>query len=131
MANEQNLIPMERDEKGRFVKGNNEGRRFASDGSAAANALRSQKAQAEKKTLREALVAELNKKAKAGEPMTKLEYLVAKAIDNHARGKLTFKDLTALLELLGEKELTVTHKTDGPLVITEAEAQALDKWAGK
>ena len=122
---------MERDEKGRFTKGNNEGRRFASDGSAAANALRSQKAQAEKKTLREALVAELNKKAKAGEPMTKLEYLVAKAIDNHARGKLTFKDLTALLELLGEKELTVTHKTDGPLVITEAEAQALDKWAGK
>ena len=119
---------MERDEKGRFTKGNT---RAICAENAREYQVRSVEARAEKKSLREALVAELNKKAKAGEPMTKLEYLVAKAIDYHARGKLTFKDLTALLELLGEKELTVTHKTDGPLVITEAEAQALDKWAGK
>lgn len=120
----------ERDEKGRFVKGHsgNPAQRFHA-GNAQEMAARSNAAQAERKTLREALLAELERKVKAGESMSKMEYLVAKAIENHAKGALTFRDLTALADLLGEKELTINHR--GPLVITKDEADAIDKWANK
>lgn len=117
----------ERDEKGRFKKGvMPKGAVPFTAGTAKEMALRSQALQAERKSLRETLLAELQRKAKAGEPMTKMEYLVAKAIENHAKGALTFRDLTALADLLGEKEITINHR--GPLVITDKEAEALDKW---
>lgn len=120
----------ERDEKGRFKKGvMPKGAVPFTAGTAKEMALRSQALQAERKTLRETLLAELERKARAGEPMTKMEYLVAKAIENHAKGALTFRDLTALADLLGEKEITINHR--GPLVITDKEAEALDKWTGK
>lgn len=120
----------ERDEKGRFKKGysGNPALRIHA-GNAKEMAAKSNAAQAERKTLREALLAELERKVKAGESMSKLEYLVAKAIENHAKGALTFRDLTALADLLGEKELTINHR--GPLVITKDEADAIDKWANK
>lgn len=120
----------ERDEKGRFKKGvgGSKEHRFHA-GNAVEMAARSNAAKAERKSLRETLLAELERKARAGEPMTKMEYLVAKAIENHAKGALTFRDLTALADLLGEKEITINHR--GPLVITDKEAEALDKWTGK
>jgi hypothetical protein len=52
------------------------------------------------KAIRELLLAELRKVGPNG--LTKEEYLVAKALENHAKGKLTFKDLQDLQQLLGE-----------------------------
>ena len=52
------------------------------------------------KELRELLIRELTKVGANG--LTKEEYLVAKALENHAKGKLTFKDLQDLQQLLGE-----------------------------
>ena len=114
----------ERDDKGRFVKGNKAG---ISTEVAREYQQRAVDSRAERKSLREALLTELCRKAKAGEPMTKLERLAAKAIDAHLEGPLTFRDLNALADLLGEKKITITHRA--PLVITEAEAEAIDKWS--
>lgn len=52
------------------------------------------------KAIRELLLSELRKVGPNG--LTKEEYLVAKALENHAKGKLTFKDLQDLQQLLGE-----------------------------
>lgn len=121
----------ERDNKGRFVKGNTVGRTFSGDGMATEMQARSVESRKRNLTLREAMIAEVRKQAAKGGDMTKLEYLVAKVIDNHARGKLTFKDMTYLMEILGEKQLTVKHEGDQRLVVTQQEADALDKWAAK
>ena len=56
----------------------------------------------ERQTLAEVLRQQLQEKAADGSPMTSLEYLVAKAISNHAKGALSLKDLTYLQKLLGE-----------------------------
>lgn len=63
------------------------------------------------KAIRELLLAELRKVGPNG--LTKEEYLVAKALDNHAKGKLTFKDLQNLQQLLGEASLNLNLKANG------------------
>ena len=68
----------------------------------------------ERQTLAEVLRQQLQEKAADGSPMTRLEYLVAKAISNHAKGALSLKDLTYLQKLLGEDVLNI--KTDGPVL---------------
>ena len=115
---------MERDEKGRFLPGNKEGHRFKSNGDATECAMKANEAKRRNQTVAEVLRAELAKAAPGG--MTKLEYLVAKAVQNHATGKLTAKDIIDFQKVLGEEVTTVN--VNGPLVITKEEAEALDKW---
>lgn len=115
---------MERDEKGRFLPGNKEGRTFDRDGLATEMQARSVAARKKNQTVAEVLRAELAKAAPGG--MTKLEYLVAKAVQNHATGRLTAKDIIDFQKVLGEEVTTVN--VNGPLVITKEEAEALDKW---
>ena len=106
---------MERNDKGQFVKGNTEG---ISTESAREMQLRSAEARKanrkERQTLAEVLRQQLQEKVADGSPMTRLEYLVAKAISNHAKGALSLKDLTYLQKLLGEDVLNI--KTDGPVL---------------
>lgn len=71
------------------------------------------------KELRELLIRELTKVGTNG--MTKEEYLIAKALENHAKGKLSFKDLKDLQDLLGESALNVNVKSSTPLLIVSEE----------
>ena len=98
----------ERDEKGRFTKGNTIGKQFC-DGTATEMQLRSAEARKKNRTLAEVLRAELDKKDSEGSPLTRLEYLVQKALSDHAKGNLTLKDLTYLQRLLGEETLNLKH----------------------
>ena len=109
---------MARNEKGQFLPGNKEGHRFTRNGDATeagakGNIVREEKRK-ERQTLAEVLRQQLQEKAADGSPMTRLEYLVAKAISNHAKGALSLKDLTYLQKLLGEDVLNI--KTDGPVL---------------
>ena len=115
---------MERDEKGRFLPGNKEGRTFDRDGLATEMQARSVAARKKNQTVAETIRAELMKPA--GNGLTKLEYLAAKVIQNHATGRLSAKDMIDIQKLLGEEVTTVN--VNGPLVVTKEEAEALDKW---
>jgi hypothetical protein len=53
--------------------------------------------------------------------MTRLEYLVAKAISNHAKGALSLKDLTYLQKLLGEDVQNINVRGVAPIVVKDAE----------
>lgn len=125
----------ERDDKGRFLPGNKEGNTFRSDGMATEMQARSVEARKanrkERQTLAEVLRQQLQEKAADGSPMTRLEYLVAKAISNHAKGALSLKDLTYLQKLLGEDVLNI--KTDGPqvVVVSDKSIRAAEKWSKK
>ena len=126
---------MARDEKGRFLPGNKEGHRFTRNGDATeagakGNIVREEKRK-ERQTLAEVLRQHLQEKAADGSPMTRLEYLVAKAISNHAKGALSLKDLTYLQKLLGEDVLNI--KTDGPqvVVVSDKSIRAAEKWSKK
>ena len=127
---------MERNEKGQFVKGETpEGAVPISEGMAKEYQARSAEARKanrkERQTLADVLREELQKKAASGSPMSKLEYLVAKAIENHAKGALSLKDLTYLQKLLGEDVLNI--KTDGPqvVVVSDKSIRAAEKWSKK
>lgn len=108
------------------MKGNNAGKTFDnSDGLATEMQARSVASRKEHRTLAETLRRELEQKAGTS-GLTKLEYLVAKALENHSKGPLSLRDLTYLQKLLGEDVLNI--KTDGPQVIVVSQ-QAID--AGK
>ena len=117
---------MPRDAKGRFLPGNNEGNKSPiSNGLATEMQARSVASRKEHRTLAETLRRELEQKAGTS-GLTKLEDLVAKALENHSKGPLSLRDLTYLQKLLGEDVLNI--KTDGPQVIVVSQ-QAID--AGK
>lgn len=81
-------------------------------------------------TLREVLQEELDKVEADG--LTRRQILIKKAMANHAKGKLSFKDLKDLADLLGESIQNVSVQTDAPIVAMTPEAiQALGKWASK
>lgn len=82
-------------------------------------------------TLREVLLEELDEKdERTG--LTRRQLLIKKAMANHAKGKLSFKDLKDLADLLGESIQNVSVQTDAPIVAMTPEAiQALGKWASK
>jgi hypothetical protein len=64
--------------------------------------------------------------------LTRRQLLIKKAMANHAKGKLSFKDLKDLADLLGESIQNVSVQTDAPIVAMTPEAiQALGKWASK
>ena len=127
---------MERNEKGQFLKGQTpEGAVPISEGNAKEMQARSAEARKanrkERQTLAEVLRQQLQEKAADGSPMTRLEYLVAKAISNHAKGALSLKDLTYLQKLLGEDVLNI--KTDGlqVVVVSDKSIRAAEKWSKK
>ena len=115
----------QRDSKGRFVKGNKEGRKIGSNGglTAAEAQLRGAEARKRNRTLADVVRSELEKAA-PGTYLTKIEYLAAKAISNHAAGEMTFKDLRDLQHLLGEDKQTLNLEGDGVRIVVENGEQA-------
>ena len=115
----------------KFEEGNKQGVKI--DGELAAEyQRRSVESRKANTSVREVLLHELMKKARDGEDMTRLEALVVKAMSNHAKGKLTFKDLKDLQDLLGESIQNVNVKTDAAIVPMTPEAiDALNKWTSK
>lgn len=125
-----------RNEKGQFTPGNKEGVKItATDGMAAEMGRKGGVEKAartkDRKTLRELLKEELDEKdERTG--LTRGQLLIKKAMANHAKGKLSFKDLKDLADLLGESIQNVSVQTDAPIVAMTPEAiQALGKWASK
>ena len=112
----------------KFEEGNADGRKISGDIATEMQA-RSVEARRRNKTLREATLAALQEDGGGGK--TRLEHLVLKAMDNHRKGKLTFRDLKDLAAILGEQ--TINVKTDGPQIVPmPPEAiEALGKWANK
>ena len=116
---------MQRDSKGRFVKGNTLGistevaREYQSRSVAARNA---NKTIADH--LRTYLAEEVNGHSRG-------ELLVMQAVKNHKDGRLTFHDLRDLARILGEDTLNI--KTDGPqvMIVSQQAIQAADKWSSK
>ena len=88
---------------------------------------RSVAARKENRTLAEVTRAALAEKAASGSPMTKMEYLAAKAIETHAKEGVTFKDLRDLQKLLGEdvKEININSEGGGNITITLASPKAV------
>lgn len=99
---------MERDNKGRFVKGNTEGQKIGSIGGLSAKEaqLRGAAKRKENRTLAEVMRRELEKKSEHGD-MTKLEYLTLKAIQDSSSDRLSFRDLHELQKILGEDVRTI------------------------
>jgi hypothetical protein len=116
---------MQRDSKGRFVKGNKEGRKIGSNGGITAVEAQLLGAEARKRNraLADVIRAELTKAA-PGTDLTKMEYLAAKAISNHAQGEMTFKDLRDLQHLLGEDKQILNLEGDGIRIVVENAEQA-------
>ena len=123
---------MKKKKKGRFVKGKTpEGAVPINEGLAKEYQARSAAARKENRTLTEVLKKQLQEKAADGSQLTKLEFLIAKALQNHSKGTLTLKDLTYLQKLLGEDTLNIN--TNGPqmIVVSAAAVQSANKWAKK
>lgn len=77
----------------------------------------------ENKTIAEMLRVALQEDA--GNGMTKGEFLIRKAIQNHKDGRLGFKDLKDLSRILGED--TINIKTDGtPIQVVVGTSEAAD-----
>lgn len=87
---------------------------------------RSVEARKRNKTIAEMLRRELEKDG--GEGLTRGEVLVAKAAHNHLKGKLTFKDLKDMQDVLGEsvQQLRVQHEGIVKVVRSEEEKQLLE-----
>lgn len=114
----------QRDSKGRFVKGiAPEGSSPFSAGVAKEMQLRSAEARKRNRALADVIRAELTKAA-PGTDLTKMEYLAAKAISNHAQGEMTFKDLRDLQHLLGEDKQILNLEGDGIRIVVENAEQA-------
>lgn len=121
---------MERDAKGRFIKGKTpKGAVPINEGIAKEYQARSVASRREHKTIAEYLRNYLDQDA--GNGHTRGEILVMQAVKNHKEGKLTFRDLCDLTRAMGEATLNI--KTDGPqvVVVSEKAIAAADKWSSK
>lgn len=111
-----------RDSKGRFVKGNTEGKKFqAGDGRAAEEGLKGNVAQKEnqrrRKLLRETLMEELSKETAKGSGVTKQEAIVAAVVKN-VFDKPSAKALKIMTEILGEMEINVNvNQSEKPKIV--------------
>ena len=108
----------------RFAKGNNEGRRFDSGELAAEMQRRSAASRKKNRLLADVVRRELSRKAPGDSKMTKMEFLAAKAIMNHATGDVTFHDLRELQKILGEDVQRVNLEGNGIRIILADEADA-------
>lgn len=115
---------MERDAKGRFIKGNTSA---ISAEVARDYQQRSAAKRKENRTVAEVLRAQLAEKASSDSPLTKLEYLTLKAINTHAKGEMTIRDLRDLQKVLGEdvKEININGEGGGNITITLASPKAV------
>lgn len=121
------MAEKQRDSKGRFLPGNNEGRNSPfCNGLASEMQARSVEARKAKKTIADHLRAYLEQDA--GNGHTRGELLVMQAVKNHKDGKLTFKDLRDLSRILGEDTLNIN--TNGPqvIVVSQQAIEASKKW---
>ena len=119
---------MERDAKGRFIKGvTPEGAVPISEGIAKEMQAKSAEARKKNRTVAEVLRAQLAEKAAEGQSMTRLEYLTLKAINTHAKGDMTMRDLREMQKVLGEDETKETATIQ--LIIGTEAAAAADKWS--
>jgi hypothetical protein len=119
---------MERDAKGRFIKGNTEGKNSPfCNGLASEMQAKSVEARKQNRTVAEVLRAQLAEKAAEGQSMTRLEYLTLKAINTHAKGEMTMRDLREMQKVLGEDETKETATIQ--LIIGTEAAAAADKWS--
>lgn len=113
----------ERDNKGRFKKGiTPKGAVPISEGIAKDYQARSVVSRKERKLLANVVREALEKKVAGGE-ITKMEYLAEKAINNHAKGDMTFKDLRDLQKILGEDVKTIDFG-DGIKIVVESKEDA-------
>ena len=113
---------------GKFKKGETpKGAVPINEGIAKEYQARSVEARRKNKTLAETLRKELSEKA-GNSGLTKMEWLIAKALENHSKGTLTLKDLTYLQKLLGEDTLNIN--TNGPqvIVVSQQAIEASKKW---
>ena len=114
----------QRDNKGRFVKGNDEGApyrapKFTKENASAMGkkgAARSNEVQARNRLIREVLMEELNKPA-PGSSVTKREAVVAAVVKN-LYDKPSAKGLKIMTEILGEHEININvHQSEKPVIV--------------
>ena len=125
---------MERDKQGRFVKGVSASpdKKITS-----ANAREMQRKAAEarkaNRSIAETLRTALEEKISKESPMTKREYLIAKALANASKDEtLSFRDIAELQKILGESVQNVNVTGDPKVVeMTQGAIDALSKWSGK
>jgi hypothetical protein len=99
-----------RDNKGRFTKGNTEGKNSPiRNGLATEMQALSVAKRIENRTLRETVLYVLREKEKSG--LTKQERIVREALEGSDRG-ISIKDLRDLAEILGESKLNITLEQD-------------------
>lgn len=114
-----------RDAKGRFVKGNTEGRKFETGGKQAEVAreggLASGESKHRRKLLRETLMEELSKETAKGSGVTKQEAIVAAVVKN-LYDKPNAKGLKIMTEILGEMEINVNvRESERPTIVFSKE----------
>ena len=111
-----------RDEKGRFIKGNDEGQKFQAGGKqseiARQGGIACQESKRAAKTRGEALRRIMDEPASAGSDKTRRWAITEKAIHNLFNNP-TMKDLKIAAELMGELEqnINLTHKVSEKPVI--------------
>ncbi len=114
----------QRDNKGRFVKGNEEGApyrapKFTKENASAMGkkgAARSNEVQARNRLIREVLMEELNKETAQGSVLTKREAVVAAVVKN-LYDKPSAKGLKIMTEILGEHEININvHQSEKPII---------------
>lgn len=111
----------QRDNKGRFIKGNSEGSKFKADETSHERArqagLASKESKAKRKLLREVLREELDKETAKGSGVTKMEAVVAAVVKN-VYEKPSAKALKIMTEILGEHEININvHQSEKPVIV--------------
>ena len=109
-------MALQRDSKGRFVKGNDEGIKFKSGPEqselARKGAYATNEVMRKKRLLREVLREELDKETAKGSGVTKMEAVVAAVVQGLYQ-KPNAKGLKIMAEILGEMEVNVNlNQTD-------------------
>lgn len=112
-----------RDSKGRFVKGNTEGKKFQAGGQQSEIARQGghavQEEKKRRKLLRETLMEELSKETAKGSGVTKQEAIVAAVVKN-LYDKPNAKGLKIITEILGEMEINVNlTQSEKPKIVFE------------
>ena len=110
----------QRDNKGRFVKGNTEGKPYQhifTEDNASEMGKRGAEARRRRKLLRETLIEELEKETAKGSGLSKQEAIVAAVVKN-VYDKPSAKALKILTEILGEMEINVNvNQSEKPKIV--------------